>query len=486
MNAIMKTLDVKSIENGLIEIKGDLKQQKDQISNIQSAIQDFISTEASFKGKGGQSIRAFYNDAHHSFLEFYNQVIETYESTLDVLKNEMESYEPSSNGLIRESFLGQDLETGLTYAKDTVIDITNDANQTIHSVNDIISIPPLDDNRFHQQLRSAKQHKDETVEKLFQFDQNQWTSLDKVDQDIQLMNKYINQIHELFESGQLSVDTYQSNNDYNQISEKPIISTDAFSSITKHPRVISNGVGISDFNNEMNWDPSPTLGLNFESWRENSINAATNLGVATATGYTTAKSINKNFKGFGVKREFYLTAQGATKTRIHVTNPELMGFNKKTYSGTNATNYPKLYKLVDPMTNIKASFKWAGNRIGVVGVAATVTGDIIHGIQQEKTASEIAGNVAGDVVIAGSSIVASAYAGALAGGVIGGPVGLAVGALAGALAGIFITTALSDLKFMDVDNDGELDSIGDAIKKGTTALLDDIGEGINSIVPWFD
>jgi hypothetical protein len=32
---------------------------------------------------------------------------------------------------------------------------------------------------------------------------------------------------------------------------------------------------------------------------------------------------------------------------------------------------------------------------------------------------------------------------------------------------------------MDVDNDGKSDSVGDAIKKGTTALIDKVGS-------WFD
>ena len=57
----------------------------------------------------------------------------------------------------------------------------------------------------------------------------------------------------------------------------------------------------------------------------------------------------------------------------------------------------------------------------------------------------------------------------------GGPVGVAVGAVAGAVGGMVVTTVLSDFKLMDVDGDGESDSIGDAIKKGTTGLINKVG-----------
>lgn len=78
--------------------------------------------------------------------------------------------------------------------------------------------------------------------------------------------------------------------------------------------------------------------------------------------------------------------------------------------------------------------------------------------------------VTGDVAVSG----ASAYVGAQF-GAMGGPLGVAAGALLGAGAGILTTTFLSDFKFMDVDNDGEQDSIGDAIKKGAKSLIDEVG-----------
>ena len=70
-----------------------------------------------------------------------------------------------------------------------------------------------------------------------------------------------------------------------------------------------------------------------------------------------------------------------------------------------------------------------------------------------------------------------AWAGAEVGayvGALGGPLGVAVGAGVSLVAGVVSTYLLSELKIMDVDNDGEKDSVGDAIKIGAKGLIDTV------------
>jgi hypothetical protein len=476
----MKTLDVMSLETGIDQLLRTLNRQKDQMVEIESAVSSFISDEASFKGRGGESIRAFYQDSHQSFLEFYQQMAATYEAALNSIKGELQGFEPAQNGYIRENFLQNEVENGLNRGRDTVMDLTSETNGTIQSVQDIISLPRLNDSPFLQEVHTAGQHKDQTLEKLHQFDQSQSANLEPVQQDVELMNQYIQQIQGLFSSGKISIDTYQPNSCYNPNYEAGSGSTNPYFDLTNNSRFVENGAEAADTVNGLQpeWDPTPTLGINFDQWRDQPINAAANLGVVTATGYGAAKSVNLARKGFGVRKSYYTTAQGKERVKLNVDKPELNNNNKKTYSGTNATNNKNLYKLVDPMTSVKESFKWAGNKIGYIGVGTTIAGDIYHGIDQNQSPSEIAGNVTGDVVVAGASIAASAMAGAqfgaMAGVAFGGPVGVAVGALVGAGAGILMTTALSDIKFMDFDSDGKLDSVADSIKKGTKNIIDKV------------
>jgi hypothetical protein len=474
----MKTLEVASLRSGIDQMIDKLNVHEEQINQIQVNVKGIISLEDSLKGSGGQSIRSFYQDCHDSFLSFYQNVIENYKRTLTTMKSELQSLEPADNGFIRESFLQNDLDSSLRIAQNVTIDLSNDANNIMNSVQDIVSLPSLQNDDFIHQINQANKSKDQTIEKLHTFDQNQTNALNPLEQDIQKMNLYVQHIQSAFQSKDLSIDTYSPNSTFSTSTLKNT------SLLSNHPRVEANGVETTNLFNgiKAEWDPTQTLGFNFNDWKEKPINAFASFGGLVATAYESSKDVRLASQGFGVTRTTRVTAQGKEKVVVKVNRPDLVGLRKKTYSGQNATNLSRLYKYVDTTTKVKDSFKWASNKLGYVGVGVTVAGDIVHGVQNNQKASEIAGNVTGDVVVAGASIAASAAAGAKVGalvGTVGGPVGVVAGTVVGAVAGIAVSTLLSDFKFMDVDNDGKSDSVGDAIKKGTTALIDKVGS-------WFD
>ncbi|WP_168733973.1 T7SS effector LXG polymorphic toxin [Metabacillus sediminilitoris] len=474
----MKTLDVASLQSGIDEMLDKLTIYDEQIKQIQEMVKGIISLEDSLKGNGGQSIRAFYQDCHDSFLSFYKTVIENYKSLLHTMKAELQSLEPADNGYIRDNFLQHDLLSSLQNAKNMTINLSNETNNLMDSVQDIVALPLLKNDDFLHRIYQVNLSIDQTVEKLHTFDQSQSTALNPVEQDIQKMNLYIQHIQQAFQAKDLSIETY---NPEGTIDTSIMTNT---SLLANHPRVEANGVETTHLFQGMNaeWDPTQTLGFNFNDWKEKPINAFASLGGLVATAYESSKDVRLAGQGFGVSRTTRVTAQGKEKVVLKVTRPDLVGLRKKTYSGPNATNLSRLYKYVDPATKVKDSFKWASNKLGYIGVGVTVAGDIVHGVQNNQKASEIAGNVTGDVVVAGASIAASAAAGAKVGalvGTVGGPVGVIAGTAVGAVAGIAVSTLLSDFKFMDVDNDGKSDSVGDAIKKGTTALIDKVGS-------WFD
>ncbi|MBO0603735.1 hypothetical protein I2483_18895 [Sporosarcina sp. E16_3] len=206
-------------------------------------------------------------------------------------------------------------------------------------------------------------------------------------------------------------------------------------------------------------------------------NAAASLAMFGNSGYLAAKDVNLAAKGFGITRGTRVYPRGDRRTIVKITKPELIGVRRKIYRHRDAENYTKVFRRVDPMTNVKESFKFAGNKIGYLGIATTVGGDIYHGVNNGESTSEIAGNVTGDVAVAGASIAASAWMGAQAGayiGVFGGPLGVVAGAAVGLVMGVVVTAFLSEFKIMDVNNDGKTDSIGDAIKIGTTGIIDKV------------
>lgn len=475
----MKTLDALTFNEGLSRTTDKLEDYMEQFGKLETSILHIVSLNDSLKGNGGQAIRSFYQDMHHPFISFFQQFIEDYKSNLQTIKNDLQAMESSQNGVIKQQFLQNDVENGLNAVRNTTIDLTNEANQTMSTVQDIVSLPRLDDQQFSSYVRNTQNQVEQTIDKLNQFDQQQLAKIDSLDQNVQMMKNYVNDIQSLFNNGTLTVDTYNPNTHYQMTSTTINSNPSELQSFYNHPRAMCYAVDATDPNHlNMQWDPTPTFGVNFDQWKDQPINAGANLFATSVTAYGAAKRVDLARRGFGITYSHRVTAQGVRKPVVKIDKPELGGFNKKTYSGTNVTNHPKLNKLINPAAAVKDSFKWASNKLGYIGLGATVAGNITHGVQNNQSASEITGNVVGDVAVAGVSIAASAAAGAKVGalaGTFGGPVGVAVGAVAGAAVGVLVSSVLSDFKFMDVDGDGKSDSVGDAIKKGTKGLIDKVG-----------
>ncbi|MFC7393136.1 hypothetical protein [Scopulibacillus cellulosilyticus] len=232
---------------------------------------------------------------------------------------------------------------------------------------------------------------------------------------------------------------------------------------------------------------SSKLNSEINKFEDNAIPTAGSIIGNSRSAYTLSKAYRRYRKGFGVTKGFYTTAQGKTRVRVRVSNPNVEGFNKKTYSHIKATNYKKLYKWVDPKTAVKENLKitrngWKFKSAGAftyLGVGLNVAQDITFGVRHNLKGNQIAGNVIGDLGIgianAAISTAAGVEAGAMIGTVFGGP----IGTFAGAAAGFFISKGLSfaenKLKIYDIDYDGKKDSISGIVKKGTSKIIGKIG-----------
>ncbi|MFY2157936.1 T7SS effector LXG polymorphic toxin [Cytobacillus firmus] len=75
-------------------------------------------------------------------------------------------------------------------------------------VSDIVSLPHLQDGEFSAHVRRAELHRRNTVDDLMTFDSQQTLALDPIEQDLHLMQTYIDEISSLFQSGNLSISGY--------------------------------------------------------------------------------------------------------------------------------------------------------------------------------------------------------------------------------------------------------------------------------------
>lgn len=206
----MKVLDVTDLHSGIEQILEALKTHYSEIVQIEAAVKGFIALEDEFKGKGGEAIRGFYEETHIPLLSFYKSFLTDYQSRLEAMKSELYALEPVNNGYIAEQFLSDELRIGLKKVENETVTLTDEANQIIASVADIVVLPRLDDSEFLNHLNTANRHRKDTIEALNQFDYQQSMSIRLLQDDVLKMQQYVKEVKTLFKSGELQVDTFKS------------------------------------------------------------------------------------------------------------------------------------------------------------------------------------------------------------------------------------------------------------------------------------
>ncbi|QHZ48348.1 T7SS effector LXG polymorphic toxin [Bacillus sp. NSP9.1] len=205
----MKTLDVQSLRDGIDDTLEQLKKQSDEIAEVKKSVDGITYLDDALKGKGGDAIRAFYEECHTPFLRFYETFIEEYQSALKNIKNALDSFEANHNGYISQAFLENELEQGLNAADRTTKHLVSKANATISKVSHIADLPQLDDSDFHEQNQKAKKEINSTLEKLHAFDREQTNALKTAEQDLETMQKYITRLEKMYTGPKIEITGYE-------------------------------------------------------------------------------------------------------------------------------------------------------------------------------------------------------------------------------------------------------------------------------------
>ena len=205
----MKTLDVQALHNAIDQTLEQLKQQSDEFAKVKKAVEGITSLDDALKGKGGDAIRAFYEECHTPFLQFYDTFIEEYSSALKKMKSALNSLEPNQNGFISQSFLEHQLENGLNAADRTTKHLVSKTNATIAKVSHIVDLPDLNDSGFHEQYHKALKEISTTLEKLHAFDREQTNALKTAENDLETMQRYMARLEKMYTGPKIEITGYQ-------------------------------------------------------------------------------------------------------------------------------------------------------------------------------------------------------------------------------------------------------------------------------------
>jgi len=204
----MKKLDSAPLHGGIDETVSDISELHSQVERIQRAIRDFASLKDALKGKGGESIRTFYEEGHQPVLIQLHQSFTDYQFALKDLKDALLSFESFEDGFISEEFLENDVKQGLDKLKDISSVYTDEANAVLEDVTDIATFPKVDDSDFVATISDGKDKINNLIEELHIVDQYFASQLEDTEFTLELMHSYIDDLSSMFQRGGQTVENF--------------------------------------------------------------------------------------------------------------------------------------------------------------------------------------------------------------------------------------------------------------------------------------
>lgn len=196
----MKVLDVESLQAGIAETMADIETKHTQIEAVQRAVRDFHSLDGALEGQGGDAIRGFYKDTHEPFLIHLHQSLTNYKQALKATSEAIHSFESDSEGYVSQEFLLNDVKEGYDQAGKTAKALTDEANQIINSVQDIVSIKEIDETEMMDSVSKGKEQVDTISEEFIEVDNEGASRLEETQDDLKTMQTFLSEMSTKFDS----------------------------------------------------------------------------------------------------------------------------------------------------------------------------------------------------------------------------------------------------------------------------------------------
>ncbi|WP_371817496.1 T7SS effector LXG polymorphic toxin [Virgibacillus sp. MSJ-26] len=201
-------LDVSSLQDGIDFTVQDIESKRDQIQALQKSVHGFHTLEDALRGQGGEAIRAFYRDAHEPFLVLFHQFLIDYSNLLKDMKEAVGTFESNSSGYVNQEFLETDVDEGFAKVEKTATELTDDANEILADVEEIVSVKRIDESEVVEDVQRGKEKAKEIVEELTILDEYEAGRLEETKQALHELRSFISGMESMFKSGDLSIRNY--------------------------------------------------------------------------------------------------------------------------------------------------------------------------------------------------------------------------------------------------------------------------------------
>ncbi|MER2260918.1 MAG: LXG domain-containing protein [Psychrobacillus sp.] len=206
----MKVLDVDVVQVGLKNNVSMLERLQKETESIHNSIKGLVGMNEVLKGNGGNSIRAFYEECHLPFLEFFQLFSKEYIRVLQTIESALLSLESNTDGHMVQRYMDGEVEEGLKNISDLTKNLVEATNSIMDQVSDIVSLPHLDDSDVQDGVMRSRNKKEDTLDKLYEFDQTQHNALLSIENGVKIMETWVADIEALLK-GDLTDRNFQIN-----------------------------------------------------------------------------------------------------------------------------------------------------------------------------------------------------------------------------------------------------------------------------------
>ncbi|GIO24687.1 ribonuclease YeeF family protein [Oceanobacillus sp. J11TS1] len=207
----MKTLEASTIHEGIEQTTKLLGELANQVVEVQGKITGILQTESDFSGRTASSIRAFYRDIHSPLAVYLEGIVREYHQTLLQIQQSLYEFDSSEQAYIDEEFLQSEMKSQLQKTKEHTVQLTDETNELLRSVQDIIHLSNVSDEEILYNVGKTEDKVNKTIENLYQFDQEATNKLTTTEKDFDLLENYLKDIQSLTGDHQLLVTNYKAN-----------------------------------------------------------------------------------------------------------------------------------------------------------------------------------------------------------------------------------------------------------------------------------
>ncbi|KOO43019.1 LXG domain-containing protein [Priestia koreensis] len=474
----MKTLQNESLISGIEATLKTIKLSRIQLKTVAKSIQAIIGLEDELKGSGGNSIRAFYQECHGTFLVMYEALLATYESNLTELKSAVKGFESDESGVVVEGFLHTDLQNGLKKMDQKIDAFAEEVSTSIAKISEILSLSVPDQTEFHSEMNACVKKITKTIEDLHTLDSEQTNALGGTSNDATALLKHINVLKNGFTGGSSTITTYltKTKKQEDKQESEPIsgaknelrnqlMETDAMKKL-KDTKAFLEDIPLSD-NDMVSLDllaPIGSIGNSMglsmdmkdmkEAWQQK------NMGVRVKKSTYINPRTDKKTVSYKIKQGRHLEIKGKKYDKTYIDSQRKRGTLKNL----------KVAQYVDALEGAKASLK-TGPAWLTVGVTTGL--DMKENIQNGESAERIVGDAVVDIGMGAAGMAIAGAATALAVGTVGAP--LLVGAGVGFVAATAFTYFTEGLKA----------KVGKEKKSLSDLAKDGVCKGLKTISSWW-